>query len=71
MPHQSGLAKTHFLENTDMRTLLEPEPVGGLRAGSKVVGTLGPACRDVDTLVQLLEAGMTGARVDLTVSTKP
>jgi pyruvate kinase len=32
----------------------------------QVVATLGPACHDVDTLVQLLEAGMTVARVDLT-----
>lgn len=67
MPHVTGLAKTHFLENTDLRSLLEPEPVGGLHAASKVVGTLGPACRDVETLVELLNAGMTAARVDLTV----
>lgn len=33
-----------------------------------VIGTLGPSCRDVETLVALLEAGMTAARVDLTVS---
>lgn len=71
MPSHNGLAKTHFLKNTDLRSLLEPEPVGGLHAASKVVCTLGPACRDVETLVQLLEAGMTGARVDLTVSSQP
>ena len=34
-----------------------------------VICTLGPSCRDVETLVQLLEAGMTAARIDLTVST--
>ena len=33
-----------------------------------VICTLGPSCRDVETLVELLEAGMTAARVDLTVS---
>ena len=30
--------------------------------------TLGPACQDVDTLSQMLEAGATCARSDLTVS---
>ena len=34
-----------------------------------VICTLGPSCRDVETLVELLEAGMTAARIDLTVST--
>lgn len=32
-----------------------------------VIATLGPACRDVDTLVTLLEAGLSAARIDLTV----
>lgn len=32
-----------------------------------VIATLGPACRDVDTLVSLLESGLAAARVDLTV----
>lgn len=36
-----------------------------------VICTLGPSCRDVETLVELLEAGMTAARIDLTVSTLP
>ena len=36
-----------------------------------VICTLGPACRDVETLVELLEAGMTAARIDLTVSLAP
>ena len=67
MPPQTGLAKTHFLENADLRTLLEPAPSRAVPAASKVACTLGPACRDVDTLVKLLNAGMTAARVDLTV----
>lgn len=33
-----------------------------------VIATLGPACRDVETLKDMLEAGMSCARVDLTVS---
>ena len=33
-----------------------------------VVVTIGPACQDVDTLCNLLEAGATCARCDLTVS---
>lgn len=32
-----------------------------------VICTLGPSCRDVETLIELLEAGMTAARIDLTV----
>ena len=67
MPADPGLAKTHFLENCDLRTLLEPAPAHAVQAASKIVCTLGPACRDVETLVQLLNAGMTAARVDLTV----
>jgi len=38
-----------------------------LQAASKIVCTLGPACRDVETLMKLINAGMTAARVDLTV----
>ena len=33
-----------------------------------VIATLGPACRDVDVLKTMLQAGMSCARVDLTVS---
>lgn len=36
---------------------------------SKIVATLGPACHDVDTLAELLNAGMTVARIDLTWGT--
>mmetsp|Transcript_1706 Transcript_1706/g.4345 ORF Transcript_1706/g.4345 Transcript_1706/m.4345 type:complete len:674 (+) Transcript_1706:198-2219(+) len=34
--------------------------------GTKVCGIMGPATHDVDTLVDMLNAGMTSARVDLT-----
>ena len=33
-----------------------------------VVFTVGPACQDVETMTQLIEAGASGARIDLTVS---
>jgi hypothetical protein len=36
--------------------------------GCAVVVTIGPACQDVDTLCQILDAGATCARCDLTVS---
>ena len=32
-----------------------------------VICTLGPACRSVDTLEAMINAGMSAARVDLTV----
>ena len=70
MPPQMGLAKTHFLRDAKLSSLLEPESTV-LHTASKVVCTLGPACRDVETLVELLNAGMTAARVDLTVRPKP
>ena len=43
------------------------KPCPQLQAASKIVCTLGPACRDVETLMKLINAGMTAARVDLTV----
>lgn len=36
------------------------------RAGTKIMATMGPSCHDVDTLAQMLDAGMVAARVDLT-----
>ncbi len=31
----------------------------------KLYGTLGPSCRDADMLVRLIQAGMTGLRINL------
>lgn len=31
----------------------------------KLYGTLGPACRDADMLARLIQAGMTGLRINL------
>jgi Pyruvate kinase, barrel domain len=37
------------------------------RSSPAVICTLGPACRSVDTLEAMINAGMSAARVDLTV----
>ena len=47
------------------------KPCAQMQAASKIVCTLGPACRDVETLMKLINAGMTAARVDLTVRQPP
>ncbi|KAK9811564.1 hypothetical protein WJX72_005997 [[Myrmecia] bisecta] len=59
-------SKTHMLKNDNLPSILEPAVPAPHIAGTKVTVTLGPACRDVETLVQMLEAGMACARVDLT-----
>lgn len=48
---------------------LQPTPQAEVQSGvgTKVLITLGPACQDEDVLVQMLEAGVTCARIDLTV----
>ncbi|KAK9908291.1 hypothetical protein WJX75_005628 [Coccomyxa subellipsoidea] len=62
----SSKAKTHILQNIDLPSILEPAESPSHIAGTKVIATLGPSCRDVDTLVSLLESGLAAARVDLT-----
>ncbi|EIE21536.1 Phosphoenolpyruvate/pyruvate domain-containing protein [Coccomyxa subellipsoidea C-169] len=62
----SSKAKTHVLKNLDLPSILEPAETPSHIAGTKVIATLGPACRDVDTLVDLLESGLAAARIDLT-----
>lgn len=60
-------APTHFLKCSDMSSLLTPSQDGQQTpSATKVVCTLGPSSRSVEALVELLEAGMTLARVDLT-----
>ena len=60
-------AKLHFLENDDVPSILRPAGPAPHIAGTKVIATIGPACHEVDQLVELLECGMSCARVDLTV----
>lgn len=42
----------------------EKDVVGG-EMDTKIYGTIGPACQDMDTLVRLFEEGMTGIRLNL------
>eukprot|EP00887_Chlorella_sp_A99_P006668 scaffold3.g6668.t1 len=64
----SRLLNTHVLLDVDMAEVLTPVEDADVKAGagSKLVITLGPACQDVEVLSQMLLAGVTCARVDLT-----
>jgi pyruvate kinase len=57
----------HVLPHTNLREILRPSDAAA--AGcvlSKVVGTLGPACVETNTLAAMLRAGLSCARIDLT-----
>ncbi|GIL75743.1 hypothetical protein Vretimale_15284 [Volvox reticuliferus] len=58
-------AKTHFFKNLDLTSILVPED-GATFTGTKVVCTVGPSCQDVETMCEMLNAGVVGCRVDLT-----
>lgn len=60
-------AKLHFLENSDVTSILNPAGPAPHIAGTKVIATIGPACHEVEQLVELLQCGMSCARIDLTV----
>jgi hypothetical protein len=64
-------AKLHFLEQDDVPSILNPASPTPHIAGTKIIATIGPACHEVDQLVELLECGMSCARIDLTVSEPP
>mmetsp|Transcript_33774 Transcript_33774/g.60980 ORF Transcript_33774/g.60980 Transcript_33774/m.60980 type:complete len:646 (-) Transcript_33774:934-2871(-) len=59
-------SKTHFLKNTSLSSILEPETSKSLFTGTKVIITIGPSCQDVDSLSKMLELGTAACRVDLT-----
>ncbi|KAL3159599.1 hypothetical protein ABBQ38_010011 [Trebouxia sp. C0009 RCD-2024] len=59
-------AKLHFLENNDVASILNPAGPAPHIAGTKVIATIGPACHEVEQLVELLQCGMSCARIDLT-----
>ncbi|KAK9805287.1 hypothetical protein WJX72_011225 [[Myrmecia] bisecta] len=61
--------KWHFLENLDLKSLLKPSPSHLPFTATKVTITIGPPCQSVEMLCQLLEAGVTCARCDLTWGT--
>ena len=65
------MAKAHVFLDVDMHEVTTPVHDFEVRAGagSKVVITIGPQCQEVQTLVQLLHAGVTCARVDLSWGT--
>ncbi|GAX82387.1 hypothetical protein CEUSTIGMA_g9815.t1 [Chlamydomonas eustigma] len=60
-------SKPTFLRDADLKSCLVPDAESNttLFTGTKVIGTIGPTCHDVHTLASMLEAGMVGARVDL------
>ncbi|KDD74731.1 pyruvate kinase, partial [Helicosporidium sp. ATCC 50920] len=64
-------AKTHFFTDVDISDVLVPieAAAGRCQWGTKIAVTLGPACQSTDTLVELLESGMTCARIDVTWGT--
>jgi hypothetical protein len=51
------MASEFFKAPEDVSSLLECE-TSAVPPSTKLVATLGPACRDVDTLCAMLEAGM-------------
>ncbi|PSC76198.1 pyruvate kinase [Micractinium conductrix] len=59
-------AKCHFFKNDDFNQVLTELPKGSAVAKTKILITVGPACQTVEKLVELLEAGVTCARIDLT-----
>lgn len=61
-------AKVHgAMHNITPASVLEPEGAfPKYFPGTKICGILGPSSHDVDTLVDMLNAGMTSARIDLT-----
>jgi pyruvate kinase len=58
-------AKNHVFKNSDLNQVLH-ESESNLLSKTKIVATIGPACQSVESLCDLLEAGMTCARIDLT-----
>lgn len=58
--------------DVNMEEVVKPVSDSDIRAGagSKVVITIGPSCQDVPTLVKLLEAGVTCARINLSWGTR-
>ncbi|CAD7699862.1 unnamed protein product [Ostreobium quekettii] len=60
-------ARTHFFDAYDPGAILEPaDHDAGTFTHTKVMFTVGPACQDVESLMKILQAGATSARIDLT-----
>lgn len=59
--------KAHWFPDLNLSTILEPaDPNDKHTSCTKIVGTIGPACQSVDKLVEMIESGMSAARIDLT-----
>jgi hypothetical protein len=59
--------KAHWFPDLNLSTILRPADASDkLASCTKVCATVGPACQSVDTLVQMLNDGMSAARIDLT-----
>ncbi|KAI8472796.1 MAG: pyruvate kinase [Monoraphidium minutum] len=58
--------KAHFFPDLNLATILEPADPNDNKACTKIVTTIGPACQSVEKLVQMLNDGMSAARIDLT-----
>lgn len=63
-------SKATFLKSCNLNDCLTNQDDSKF-TGTKVIGTVGPACQETDILGQMLEEGMVGARVDLNVPVLP
>ncbi|KAK2076476.1 hypothetical protein QBZ16_001001 [Prototheca wickerhamii] len=59
-------AKTHFFEDSDLKQVLHVDDTANSFVKTKVTFTIGSGSRSVEKLCQILEAGATCARIDLT-----
>eukprot|EP00890_Picochlorum_soloecismus_P002397 jgi/Picsp_1/3158/NSC_05998-R1_pyruvate kinase len=59
-------AKNHVFKNSDLNQVLHAAEGNTMLSKTKVVATIGPACQSVEALCELLNAGVTCARIDLT-----
>lgn len=68
MPPHITRAKAHFFKNDSLEQVLHPGQgeLGPMTCKTKIVATIGPASQSIDKLCELLEAGVTCARIDLT-----
>ncbi|CAD7704436.1 unnamed protein product, partial [Ostreobium quekettii] len=67
MPARYMHSRTHFFDDYDPIAILKPADLKKKSfTGTKVTFTVGPACQDVAKMTELLLAGATSARIDLT-----
>lgn len=66
-----SLTQATFLKNCDLNDCLSNKDDNATFTGTKIIGTIGPGCRDTAVLADMLKAGMVGARVDLTAGNLP